>query len=197
MVYDYPRKEEPSFALFNKDYSLYLTTSYKKESFVINGVQFNLFDLESMDHELLGKQFGFNPYCFYPETGMVIIFKCIQQTDDYYLVLVNENPINIKLLPKSNKFFQFEEWEEHILSSYINFNVDTMNFYPSPTSTQPFRLSQDTIGDEGFVAGRMVGEWMQLYGDNLGEECVKLKSFDGWIKWREGLKPLIELAYIL
>jgi len=187
--------DTPDFILFNPDGSQYLDVSYTNDSFELNNLKIGLYDVERTSTNL-SDSFGFNPYSFYPETGNLIYFKCIGATKSFYLVLVNDNPLDYKLLSTSNPYFSFQKWEDHVFKSFIYFDLSETPFHVYPNSPEKQFLSHEYVGDDGFDALEIQGEWMKV-GCKLGcTECESLKGFTGWIKWRDGYNLLIDLRYI-
>jgi hypothetical protein len=189
-----PGDVEAEFNLLNSDKSNYLTVSTEKEAFILQGKQYNLYNVERYEDELKS-QFNFNPMGFYPEVGMIIQFKCIKETDDYYWVLVNDNLNDYKLLSKSNRSFTFEPWEKHLYRAFINFNPAQTPVFTSPNATETRKLDSSVIGDNGFTATEIKGEWMKIECAEGCSDCEGLKKFSGWIKWRNGYKLNIDLKY--
>lgn len=136
------------------------------------------------------------PFFFKPDYGLYH-FICLEKTDSYYKVLVNDN--ESAFIPNDSNFC-FKTWDLILLGS----RVQRLN-KQLPIRTQPSETSgivenaceSDLFGVDDVLQKN--GEyWLSVY---FSVDCQDYpdknsKVMHGWIRWRDGNKLLVNIMLL-
>ena len=148
---------------------------------------YNIRDIE-IKKEWLNPQAIWLDYDFF-------FFRCIQQTDNFYKVVTN-NQTGLAYWVKKADFITYQNWEQFLLGVLtISRNTD-QDIKLEPDSDSP---KIDFIAEDCFHVVKMKGDWIEITTNGIckDEDLTTGKLTSGWIRWREGEKLLIDYFLIM
>jgi hypothetical protein len=156
---------------------------------------------KTVDFKLSGQLNNVSPFYFKPDYGLCY-FVCLEKTNDYYKILINENEEGFL---KNDGDRYFVSWE----SLLVNKIVERVDIKTNPLRLKPgdnetiinldFEIKADRL--EIVEVIEIKGEsWVKVNYSKSGKVgCDKLTTDDigeGWIKWRRGDKLLVNILLL-
>lgn len=168
--------------LFNKDGSIWMTFDYDYGQ-KLNKSSYTMDDIKALFPTWKEE---FHPWAFKIDY-LYLVFRCVSQDESSYSVIVDENTGLEKILRKS-KNFEFQTWEQHLFQCIIGlYSVNNiLRELPDENSSIIF---EDTEG-YSFEAMEIKGDWVKL-------KNIENQEIEGWIRWLDGDKLLVEFYYSL
>jgi alpha-glucosidase (family GH31 glycosyl hydrolase) len=123
------------------------------------------------------------PYALKPE-NILLVFSCIGKTETFYKIIINEKKKNIKYIKKSDAFFKYETWEQHLLEIFsVDFNINE-----NPIKSKPMENAKEIVFDTNqfYHPVKVNGDWLMIIDDNEKE---------GWVKWKDSKGKMILTLY--
>lgn len=185
-----------SLCLYNKDGSKFLRYSFVEPYFTVDGEKY-LSDSIEFHMDILEKKHKFNPRFFKPNDGVIFQFECKEIDEEYFEVYINKEKNLTKYIKKSDSFFIFETWEKNIFRGYVNFGFSENPIHKKIGLTESILdYNSYDIMDLVFKAKKIEGEWMYVYSTYYWYNYKKKNNkYKGWIRWRDGMKVLIEIQF--
>ncbi len=153
-------------------------------SFNVNNSDSTLWRNVDFSSNMINK-YDVSPYAFNYD-NYVLVFRCIEVSDSFYRVIINEEKNVEKLIPKQQRNLVFETWEQHIVN-----RAAAVDFSPKKNP-----LKSDTSGkaktiiphkDAFFHPVKISGDWLLVKDD---------EGALGWIKWKNNAGEfLIDIFY--
>ncbi len=130
---------------------------------------------------------NFNPFAFHPD-NFLLALKSTGEDGKRYEVVVNEETGLKKFVNKDDPVLKFVTWEEHLLKAFaVDFNKNENTLRETPGG----ELKKVDLAEKVSVHPVEVkGEWLKVEWDNPD----KTKN-NGWVKWKENERLLIEIFY--
>jgi len=133
-----------------------------------------------------------NILAFHPDYFLFEI-ECTNETEEYYEVVVNEATQLSKRIVKSPEF-KLLTWEQYVLNVFaIDFDRDEY-----PIFHQKNGIPVSNIPDQNLILRPVIieGDWMKIQWSDVFQPTKPEHVHDGWIKWRESNRIMIELYHI-
>jgi len=157
--------------IFNADNSVFGKIFHNNKEKTINFEGNDRFDVES----------------YYPDYQ--ILYILCNEKEKYYEVLINNE---IKRINKYDNITIFENWDDHILNSYIT--TDLKNPVRLEPSLESHSL-QLNYSQYHFIVTEIRNNWIRVKCNIDCEGCANEKIIEGWIMWKEGNNLKINLYY--
>jgi len=127
-------------------------------------------------------------------------FRCIGISSHWYEVVVDEvaTPRIRKFIKRGDPLFEFKNWSEYYINNGVTFRFKQTNVFASPDGEilKIVALVRPTVR-----AVDMKGDWLQISWEKGSYTAAQPESPDfgqknsGWVRWREGEKFLVSLAW--
>jgi hypothetical protein len=133
---------------------------------------------------------NFKPFAFHPDY-FVLALRCVDEDENRYEVIVNEETGLKKFVRKDDATLKFETWEQHILQTFaVDFDREQNPLRETPEGkVKNVDLPKETT----FHPVEIKGQWLKVRWNSSKETKSNLKS--GWVKWKENNNILVELFY--
>ena len=127
---------------------------------------------------------------YYPEY-YILIFDC-KLTNGSYVVKVGNSE---KFINHQEGITIYETWDEHIRNSFLlTSNKNPLRSEPNLLSNAFMEYDYSTMS---FVVKEVKGDWAKVACDLECEGCGdRGVVVNGWIRWKDGDRLLIELRYV-
>jgi hypothetical protein len=131
----------------------------------------------------------FVPYAFRPDYTPLHL-RVVSKSALSYEVIANEKT-GLRKFVKMWSSVQFQSWEQHILQTFSVVSLDSGNMLrESPAeSAQVAVMPNDTLLHPVEISG----EWLKVNWETRNANSTE--RGEGWIKWKEGNRLLIEWFY--
>jgi hypothetical protein len=142
---------------------------------------------------------AFDPFAYKPDYGLLIIPGNVRMPN--YEVISKSG--EIKLIPFSNKNFEFYTWAQFLLSdNYVSIKDsrwtgsedELLKFYVEPNDSSDYVRYESKSSYEFTLAVDIKGDWIKIKREF---DSDTLKPAYGWTKWNEGGKLLIDFWFLL
>jgi len=162
--------------------------------------EFSYYDEDAFD-ELEGLNTDFKPFAFHPDYFLLAL-RVVGEDDRNYEVVVNEESDLRKYVRKDDKNLAYEDFGQHILSTFAVDFDPAKNPLRSEPGGEPVKT--EASGIRMFKAEKIEGDWLEVSwapsGDSNGTGTSNVADAEsrpiGWVRWREKNKFLLELFYI-
>jgi hypothetical protein len=115
----------------------------------------------------------------------LLALNCIEITDKYYKVIVNENNKEAKYIRIQDRSFQLKTWPKYILTCFSVAFDPKDNPIKTTASDKAKELTYNK--DEFYHPVKFQGDWIQVkWGDETNWHY-------GWVKWRRNKTLILEL----
>lgn len=130
----------------------------------------------------------FKPF-LYSVDGYVV-FNLVAQNEKYFEVIANEETGLKKYILKTDKAFERQTWEAHILDSFaIGFNKNSNPLKNTPDGEV---IKDESLGSEStYYPSEIKGDWLKVKWFENNDE--KKPENSGWIRWKENDVMIIGL----
>lgn len=175
--------------LLNQDFTEWMSFDLNYEA-KLNQKQNKAYTSDDVE-KLYNWKKEFSPYAFHMDYA-IIMFKCLEDKNGFYRVIVNEQTGLTKYIRKS-KLWVLKSWEKHICESVasVGFELESnpLRMKPEVNSTKIVEKSENL--DPVFSPVETQGVWLKI------KYWVNEKEKFAWIKWREANQIIVELWYLI
>ena len=181
------------FEILNEDNTLYATINFSLDKIIIKGQHFSLEQFANDDS--LRNEYGFFPKAFFPDQT-IFQFEYINLINNVAEIYINKELGKKKKIKLKGDLFKAESWKEHLIGCMIDFNCE-INPIRATMHDNSNSLGYENSGENYiFVISEIVGDWIKIECADICEfPCNSGNKYDGWIKWKNSNKLLIQLLY--
>lgn len=165
---------------------------HSQDKIIFNKKELSLSDINT-NKDFFQKQ-GFSPKGFWADAGYIFQFEYLRSNNNFIEVFIDSKKTIVKKLLLDSTLFKTETWQEHIIGTMIDLNQLKNIIRASPSEAGTSMGLENATEDIIFIATKIQGEWLYIESES---DCgfEKNSIYNGWIRWRNGEKMLITLAY--
>ncbi|REJ78296.1 MAG: hypothetical protein DWQ47_02205 [Acidobacteria bacterium] len=158
--------------------------------------EFSYYDEAAFD-ELESINTDFRPFSFHPDY-LVLAMRVVGEDSALYEVVVNEESDLRKFVRKNDPVLKYEEFGEHLKTVYaIDFDTQKNPVLSQPDG-EPVMIEYSKV--RIFKPEEADGDWVkiswQLAEASAGNaESIAMQN-EGWIRWKDGSKMIVEIYYV-
>jgi hypothetical protein len=181
-----PENEKKVLNLLNRDYSVYCKVDFNELFLTFEQRKIDLSEFEMIRDTL---NLDFIPFSFYPDY-FLLEFEVVRIEKDFYEVSINDSN-GMKKIIQFGSNVSFSSWEDYFIGKGVQFTQ----------SSNPIRRNADANApkvdfNKGIIYEiiEVRGDWVKIgCSESCGYACETNNNYEGWIKWNEGGKLIIDL----
>jgi hypothetical protein len=186
------RNLDKGFVIYNHDGTIFSSISPKRNEITIIGKKYNLSEYEQ-SKEAFSSLYNFSPEAFYPEIGFIFQFTFNAIEGGQVEIYIDKNKLGTKFLKADTSIFTIESWEEHLLSSIIDFSDRKITIRQKPSDNA--KSANIDARDFAFSVKQIKGDWVEIECASFCDIACPPAKMSGWIRWRNKSEILIRFVY--
>lgn len=184
--------------IYNQTGSVYATISLTRNTVQFNKVVYD-FNRQNLDPDLLNKQAGFSPLAFYPEYTLAY-FETADRVSNKIFIYINSDKKTKKYVLYDPTQMVIQSWKEHLLNNddsiivEIEFNAANNPLVSKLNGTSKLLANTAKAAEISWKIRQFSGQWIEIESIE-GCNPKPTRHYRGWIRWTDGKRPLLSVAY--